>query len=232
MTARDVFPGEMDPFELDPATAEGLLRGVVDTGDAPPEYRAVARTLGVLREAPEYQNAADDRGAVERIAAAVVPERRARPRKHSIRFSAWALKIAAAIVFFCGVGLTGELASAGSLPKPAQHFASTVLGEVGISVPTGGENPTVVPAPPSTTSQPVPSPTASSDQPGAGAGAPGPDAAPAPADLPSTTAPGHGQIDVHGTQDLGTPPGTAKRHANPRPPNDQAPASPGNGQRP
>jgi hypothetical protein len=220
MTAQGGFPREMEPFALDPGTADGLVTGVVDAGDAPPEYRAVARTLQALREAPDSPELFGEPAAVERIAAAAVLGRRARRRTKSNGFSSRAARLAAAVVAG-GVFLSGGLASAGSLPEPAQGFASAVLGRLGISVPTGGEDPTVVDAPPTTTS----SPTATTS------GASGPDVA-TPPDLPSATAPGNGQGDVGGTKADGTPPNTAKADGNGKSPNGPPPAANGNGRRP
>ena len=224
MTARDGFPREMDPFALDPGTSEGLVTGVVDAGDAPPEYRAVARTLHGLREFPESAEATDDPAAVERIAAAVVLERRARPRRHTIGFASRAAWLAAAVTIAGGVSVAGGLASAGALPEPAQNFASAVLGKVGISVPTGGKDSAVVDTPPTTTSHPAPT---SSGQPSPSAPDPA-DAATRP-DLPSPTAPGNGQGDVNGTESPGTPPSPASGQGNGKSSNGPAPAENGNG---
>jgi hypothetical protein len=221
MTAYDGLPREMEPFALDSSTAEGLVTGVVDAGDAPPEYRAVARTLQALREAADSPELFGEPAAVERIAAAVVLERRARPGRHSSGFSSRAARLAAAVVVAGGIFLSGGLASVGSLPEPAQDFASAVLDKVGISVPTGGEDPTVVDAPPTTSSSPAPT----------GAGAPEPDVA-TPPDLPSATAPGNGQGDAGGAKADGAPPNTAKADGNGKSPNGPPPATNGNGRHP
>jgi hypothetical protein len=217
MTAHDGFPRDMEPFALDSSTAEGLVTGVVDAGDAPPEYRAVARTLHALREAPDGPELFGEPAAVERIATAIVLDRSARPQRHASGFSSRAARLAAAVVIAGGIFLSGGLASAGTLPEPAQDFVSAVLDKVGISVPAGGEDPTVVDAPP-TTSSPLPP----------SSGAPGPDVA-TPPDLPSATAPGNGQGDVHGTKADETPPGTAKNHGNGKSPNGPPAADNGNG---
>ncbi len=79
MSGRNGFPGDMDPFALDAGTAERLLTGVVDAGDAPPEYRAVATTLQALREPPDSSELVGEPDAVDRIAAAIVA-RATRPR--------------------------------------------------------------------------------------------------------------------------------------------------------
>jgi hypothetical protein len=226
MTTRDGFPRDMEPLALDAATADGLVTGVVDADDAPPEYRGVARTLQALRETPESLERAGELAAVERIAAAVVQEPRARPRRHT-GLSSRAGRVAAAVAVAGGVFLTGGLASAGSLPQPAQHVASAVLGEVGVSVPTGDENPAVVDVPPSATPNSAPAGTSISGQPSPGG--PEPDVAATPPGLPSATAPGKGQGDVHGTKTHGTPPRTANGPGNGNTPNGAPPAGNGNG---
>jgi hypothetical protein len=220
MTAHNGFPRDMESFALDPSTAEGLMTGVVDADDAPPEYRAVARTLQALRSSPENSERAGEPAAVQRIAAAVV--RRARPTRRARRArrsSSGAARLAAAAVVAGVLCLTGGFASAGSLPEPAQTVASAVLGTVGISVPSGGENRTVVDTPPATTSSPSPT---SSGQPSPAV--PEPDVA-TPPDLPSATAPGN----VGGTKANETPPSPANDQGNGRSPNGPAPAEDGNG---
>lgn len=209
MTARDGFPRDMDPFALDAGTAERLVTGAVDVADAPPEYRAVAGTLQELREAPDRWELAGEPAAVELIAAAVVLERQPRRARRSRRSSSRVARRAAAAAVVCVLPLTGGLASAGALPEPAQNFASTVFGEVGISVPTGSQDP-ADDAPPATTSPPAP---ASSP----GAGVPGPDVAESPSRNSSPKAPGNDQGDPNGTRAPGTHPnkedgGTTKKH--------------------
>jgi hypothetical protein len=221
MTAHNGFPREMDLFELDPSTAEGLVTGVVDAGDAPPEYRAVARTLQALRSSPDSSERAAEPAAVQRIAAAVAVAQRARPTRRVRRSSSRAARLAAAAVVAGVLCLTGGFASAGLLPESAQKAASAVLGTVGISVPSGGEDPTVVDTPPVTTSSPAPT----------GSGAPGPDIA-TPPDLPSATAPGNGQGHAGGAKADGAPPNTAKADGNGKSPNGPAAAANGNGRHP
>jgi hypothetical protein len=57
VTAPDGFHPHMDLFALDADTAERLVTGAVDVGDAPPEYQAVPCTLQALRKAPGQQGA-------------------------------------------------------------------------------------------------------------------------------------------------------------------------------
>ena len=79
MTAPNGFPADMDPFALDTGTAERLVAGSLDAGDAPPEYRGVAQTLQALRQPADSAELAGAPETVERIAAAVVVARHARP---------------------------------------------------------------------------------------------------------------------------------------------------------
>jgi hypothetical protein len=197
MTPSVGFPDAMDPFALDPGTAERLVTGAIDAGDAPPKYRAVARTLQALRSSPESSERAGEPAAVERIVAAVVvvqrprPTRSARRARHAQRSRSRAARLAAVAVAAGALCLTGGFASAGSLPEPAQNAASAVLGTVGISVPTGQE-PAVVEVPPAPTPAPAtpPSPpTSGASQPGAGT---------APAVPASPTVRGNGE-PAHGT---------------------------------
>ena len=62
----------MDPFALDTGTAERLVAGSLDAGDAPPEYHAVARTLQALRQPPdsaELAGAPEEASVAARVAA-------------------------------------------------------------------------------------------------------------------------------------------------------------------
>jgi hypothetical protein len=141
MTAPNGFPADMDPFALDTGTAERLVAGSLDAGDAPPEYRGVSQTLEALRQPPDSAELAGAPETVERIAAAVVVARRARPEPRPKRSPARAGKLAAVVASIV-LTLTSGLAVAGALPESAQDVASVVLGRVGISIPTGGDQPT------------------------------------------------------------------------------------------
>ncbi len=159
MTARDGSSSDMHRFALDDTAAEGLIAGSLDVADAPPSYRAVARTFRALREAPDSAELDGERDAVEQIAAAIMLERKARPIRPRRRRSSRVAALAATGVIVCALPLVGGLASAGALPEPAQQVASTVLGKVGIWVPTSAEAPAnvgpppalAVPGPPSST---------------------------------------------------------------------------------
>ena len=140
MTAGNGFPAGMDRFALDAGTAERLVTGAVDVADAPPEYRAVAAALLALRNPPESSELVDGPAVAERIAATVTVARTERSMPRSRRFAS-RTRVAVASLVASGLALTGGLAAAGALPDPAQRVASAVLGQVGISVPTGDEKP-------------------------------------------------------------------------------------------
>ena len=225
MTPPIGIPSGMEPFALDADTAERLVAGAVDAGDAPPEYRSVAQVLHSLRSAPDGVDGVEWAGeseAVERIAAVVVrrpqPTRRSRRARRS---SSRAARLAAAAVVAAAVCVTGGFASAGSLPKPAQNAASAVLGTVGISVPSSSEEPAGVQEP--ATTGPGTSPPATPDPHDPGASAPTtPASPPAPS---SPAAPGNG----NGVPAHGTPPSTAKGHGNGHAPYGSPSAGVGNG---
>ena len=224
MTPPDGLPRHIDPFAIDALTAERLLSGVVDVGDAPPEYRAVARVFGVLREAPDGAELVGRTAAVDRIAAAVVVDRRPSGSRRSRRSASRRRRRAAAAVVTCALILTSGLTAAGALPKSAQGVASAVLRNVGISVPTGGGHPADhQPSP--TRSGPAPTATGSvpSTPRGKGSGVPasGPDAS-------STSPHGNGQGDLHGTRSRGTRSPTAKDNGNANSPSDTSESGHGN----
>jgi hypothetical protein len=217
MTARDGFSHDMYRFALDAEAADRLMAGSVDIADAPPPFRAIAVRLQALREAPESWELAGEQDAVEQIAAAVMLERQARSVRRSRRSSSRVAVLAATAVVVCALPLTGGLASAGALPKPAQDVASTVLDKVGISVPTGAPDP-VDDAPPPVSPVPAP-PSTTGSSPGAGGSSPGadgpvPDVPKSPPGVPNPTAPGNGEGDHHGTRARGTPPNEEDHDAN------------------
>ena len=168
MTPENGFPSGMDRFALDAGTAEGLVSGAVDVGDAPPEYRAVAAVVQALREPPESWELVGGPAVAERIAARVVAARTERAPTRPRRFAS-RTRVALASLVALGLALSGGLASAGAMPERAQRVASAVLSKVGISVPTGDDEPVdhrsvpTTPVPESTTVASVQSnPTAES----------------------------------------------------------------------
>jgi hypothetical protein len=131
----------MNPFALDPGTAERLLAGSLDPGDAPPEYRAVAHTLQALRQPADSAELARRAETVEQIGAAIVVARRTRPQLRPKRSPARAGKLVAAAASIA-ITLTSGFAVAGALPDSAQDAASVVLDRVGVPIPTSDERPT------------------------------------------------------------------------------------------
>ena len=175
MTRRDGFSRDMSRFALGADAAERLMTGAVDIVDAPPRYRAVARSLRALRVAPDSSELVGEADAVEQIAAAVVLERTVRPIRPSRRRSPRVAVLSATAVVVCALPLVGGLASAGALPEPAQDAAAAVLGKVGISVPISDPSDnrpvpaSAVPGPPSSVG---PSPAVAGSSPGPGPPAP------------------------------------------------------------
>lgn len=237
MTPGNGSPSGMDRFALDADTAERLVTGAVDVGDAPPGYRAVAASLQALREPPESLELAGGPAVAERIAATVVAARTERAAPRSRRF-ALRVRVMVASVVACSFALTGSLAAAGELPDSAQRVASAVLGQVGISVPSGDHEPvdhrpvptTAVPKPttaasvlsnPTTVSPsappPVPPDASVTAQVGPGQERgrtpPARDSVqPAvPADRPGPSPPGNGNGNAYGTTKPG---GSANGHGN------------------
>jgi hypothetical protein len=161
---------------------------------------------------------AGEQHAVEQIAAAVTLERQAHSVRLTRRSSSRVAVLATAALAVCALPLTTGLASAGALPEPAQNVASTVLGKVGISVPTGAPTPAPDTGPPPTTAVPTPpSTTGSSPDPAAsspGPGGPAPDVAEHPPGTAAPVAPGNGERDHDSTQSRGTPPNTENSDAN------------------
>jgi hypothetical protein len=104
------------------------------------------------------------------------------------------------------------------LPEPAQNVAATVLGKVGISVPTGAQTPAPDTGPPPTTAVPEPPSTTASTPDAAGSspgpGRPAPDVAKNPPGTAAPAAPGNGEGDHDGTRSRGTPPNDENRDAN------------------
>lgn len=133
MTAWDDMDHEMQLLPLDGETADRLMAGRVAWEDAPPGYAPVVRLLDAacLEAAPEEGDR--ERELVVAFALAVdsslPPRRAAGPSMLSrARFVAATLAVT--------LGATAGLAATGSLPDPVQDIASSVLDELGISIPT------------------------------------------------------------------------------------------------
>jgi hypothetical protein len=223
MSARDGFPGDMDPFALDALTAERLVTGAADVGDAPPEYQGVATAFRALREEPDTSEFLGASAAVDRIAAAIAGERRARDSRPSRRSGTKAARLVAASVVACGVALSGGLAAAGALPGSAQGVASAVLNKVGLPVPTGGdEKPADDQAPASTSIPATPPPTNPMTRPPSANGSDPPTA-------PSTPRDTNSRGKKPGTRSRGTPPSTANGNGKGQAPDDAGTPNAGDG---
>lgn len=201
MTRSVGLPSGMDPFELDLGTSERLVTGAVDAGDAPPEYRAVARTLQGLRAAPERSEWAGEPAAVERIIVVVVDHRRPSRRERRTRRSpSRVARLVAATAVVGVVCVTSAFASAGALPQPAQRATSAVLDTVGISVPSGNEEPASTNEPPPASPDTAP-PVATSPAP-----APSPPKSGTSGAVPGSSAPGPENDRPSGNDGNGTRP--------------------------
>ena len=129
-----MFPVMHENPELDEATADRLLAGVVTPDDAPPGYQAVARALhdaALVASTPSTQDAA----------APVAAFLGATPTRRTARMRKW--KIAAATLAGATLSM-GGLAAADVLPDTAQDVASSALSTIGITVPSGDDSSTTV----------------------------------------------------------------------------------------
>jgi hypothetical protein len=136
---------EMQRLPLDTDTADRLLAGSVAPEDAPPGYAGLATLLAGLTDSP---TAGDLSGESETVAllAAVVRSSQAQMTKPRRRSIVRRLKLATALATVALAGTTG-LALAGNLPGAAQDIASSMLAQVGVSVPgpnsDAGDHPNV-----------------------------------------------------------------------------------------
>jgi hypothetical protein len=204
MTAGDGFPFGMNRFALDLGTAERLVMGAVDVGDAPPQYRAVAATLSALREPPDPGELLGGPAAAEQIAAVVLRERTVGAARRSRR-SASRVRVMVASIAACGLLVTGGLAAAGALPDSAQNVAAAVLRHVGISVPSGDEDPVDHESPPAT-SVPISATAGSLSSSPTGDS---PEVLPLVSEGKPTSPRGPGQADVRSNPLLPAPPSAA-----------------------
>jgi hypothetical protein len=126
------FTDEMQRLPLDLDTADRLLGGSVAPQDAPPGYADVALLLAAL-EPPAPAELTPDAELVAYLTQSMrsSPSAKTRTSRRSILPR---LKLASALATFAMIGTT-TLALAGSLPGAAQDVASSMLSEVGVSVP-------------------------------------------------------------------------------------------------
>jgi len=129
---------EMQRLPLDTDTADRLLAGSVAPEDAPPGYAGVATLLAAVADSPAAGDFSRESETVGLIAAVVRSSqpKTTEPRRRSI---VPRLRLATAFATVALAATTG-LAFAGSLPGAAQDVASTMLAEVGVSVPGSNSN--------------------------------------------------------------------------------------------
>jgi hypothetical protein len=129
---------EMQRLPLDTDTADRLLAGSVAPEDAPPGYAGMATLLAAVADSPTADDLPRESETVALLAAVVRSSqpKTTEPRRRSI---VPRLRLATAFATVALAATTG-LAFAGSLPGAAQDVASTMLAEVGISVPAGPNN--------------------------------------------------------------------------------------------
>src|SRR5215211_1781881 len=129
---------EMQRLPLDTDTADRLLAGSVAPEDAPPGYAGVATLLAAVADSPAAGDFSRESESVGLIAAVVRSSqpKTTKPRRRSI---VPRLRLATAFATVA-LAVTTGLAFAGSLPGAAQDVASTMLAEVGVSVPGSNSN--------------------------------------------------------------------------------------------
>jgi hypothetical protein len=136
---------EMQRLPLDTDTADRLLAGSVAPEDAPPGYGGVATLLAAVADSPAGGDFSRESETVGLIAAVVRSSqpKTTKPRRRSI---VPRLRLATAFATVA-LAVTTGLAFAGSLPGAAQDVASTMLDQVGVSVPgpdsNAGDHPNV-----------------------------------------------------------------------------------------
>jgi hypothetical protein len=130
---------EMQRLPLDTDTADRLLAGSVAPEDAPPGYAGMATLLAAVADSPAADDLSRESETVGLLAAVVRSSqpKTEEPRRRSI---VPRLRLATAFATVALAATTG-LAFAGSLPGAAQDVASTMLAEVGVSVPGPNSNP-------------------------------------------------------------------------------------------
>ncbi len=228
MSVRDGSSGDMNDFpstpsDLDDDTAERLLSGTIDAGDAPPGYARVTEILAAASAVATPSELAGESDALAMFrtqsqspsavaGAAVVSLEEHRTRRVSRK--AVLVGVVAGVI----LASTGVAAAGGDLPEPVQRVAHQTLSHIGVSVPDPPPKPAKAPAPanqrPDPTAKPAPSSTAPPTKPSQegtpASKAPRTTQPPSPGPTPSTVPPS-------------TPPSTARsqpptpRGANPAP---------------
>jgi hypothetical protein len=134
-------PDPRDPLALDGNTADRILSGSVPPADAPPGYADVVRVLEAAVAPPQPVELAGEVEAVGLITA-TVRQAPAPPRRTAVLSRMLTARLAAATLA-SGLTLTTGLAAAGALPDGAQDVVASVLGQVGLDVPSSDADATV-----------------------------------------------------------------------------------------
>jgi hypothetical protein len=127
---------EMQRLPLDLDSADRLLDGSFAAADAPPGYAGLAVLLAEIDWGSEEVVPAEDFVAVLAATVRSSPTPKMTSSKRSFMPK---IKLAAALAAASLVGIAG-LAVAGTLPGAAQDVASTMLDEVGVTVPGPNSN--------------------------------------------------------------------------------------------
>src|SRR6266571_3628354 len=100
---------------LDNSTVQRILDGSLSCGDAPPEYRVVARSLSRLRTTPANAELIDEATVVGSMVASLASEAAPRSSQRWIMASKRRLASVAAASLVGGVSLFSGLAAANAL---------------------------------------------------------------------------------------------------------------------
>ena len=133
MSSSDGLGADMERFDLDPDTAERMLRGRLASADAPPAYRDVASLFEHVLT-PTGRALPGEQAGVAMVIAAI----HAKPPIASVPSGRKSVitKVKLAAAGLAGaLSLTTGLAAANALPGAAQQVASDALAKVGVSVP-------------------------------------------------------------------------------------------------
>jgi hypothetical protein len=124
---------------LDSDTIERLLSGRLEPDDAPPAYARVATLMRALDAPPTSGELAWEAQAVAAAVTIVAAARETAPTSPSkVRSSFFRAKVLSLVVTGTLLGTSG-LAAAGVLPAPVQDAMHTILGKVGIEVPSSDD---------------------------------------------------------------------------------------------
>jgi hypothetical protein len=117
---------------LDDGTADRIVSGFMSADDAPPGYRDATQLVEALRAHATAEEVRDADVVATDLSAEIRLRRGYRPRTR--------LRLAVATAVCICVAF-GSLAVAGALPRPAQSLTSTILDQIGVSVPAPETDP-------------------------------------------------------------------------------------------